>query len=302
MRGRRPGSRARGCARRRPTAARHARPTASRCPWDGRRPRAALQAEHATTHRAPRRDDRPRLHARLGRHARGTHDDPSRPACCRLPGRPSLSSCSDALETGRRPQRTRPGWSHRCPGRDRCCGPPSWASPSRRTGGGRSSVGPDPRAGTTRRRHRAHPGQHARLPLRRGRRRQSRIGPRCHGMHRSSPHSSAQSHGPAATSLRAHDPGTPHRHLRPRRGASGRLMKSPLLSFLGAPMISCRWVPTACPAVVGTQKRGHRGVAPLLEGLFGGDLLSHTVSRAVPSALKGLASGFGMEPGVSPSL
>src|SRR4051794_2351605 len=38
------------------------------------------------------------------------------------------------------------------------------------------------------------------------------------------------------------------------------------------------------------------------EGMFGGDLLSHPVSRAVPSALTGLASGFGMEPGVSPSL
>jgi hypothetical protein len=34
----------------------------------------------------------------------------------------------------------------------------------------------------------------------------------------------------------------------------------------------------------------------------GGVLLSHTVSRAVPSALKGLTSGFGMGPGVSPSL
>jgi hypothetical protein len=41
---------------------------------------------------------------------------------------------------------------------------------------------------------------------------------------------------------------------------------------------------------------------PSKERVFGGDLLSHTVSRAVPSALKGLASGFGMEPGVSPSL
>src|SRR3954465_4306706 len=37
-------------------------------------------------------------------------------------------------------------------------------------------------------------------------------------------------------------------------------------------------------------------------GRFGGDLLSHPVARAVPSALTGLASGFGMEPGVSPSL
>jgi hypothetical protein len=33
--------------------------------------------------------------------------------------------------------------------------------------------------------------------------------------------------------------------------------------------------------------------------MSGDVLLSHTVSRAVPSALKGLASGFGMEPGVS---
>ena len=32
----------------------------------------------------------------------------------------------------------------------------------------------------------------------------------------------------------------------------------------------------------------------------GGVLLSHTVSRAVPSALEGLTSGFGMGPGVSP--
>ena len=34
--------------------------------------------------------------------------------------------------------------------------------------------------------------------------------------------------------------------------------------------------------------------------MSGGVLLSHTVSRAVPSALEGLTSGFGMGPGVSP--
>jgi hypothetical protein len=34
----------------------------------------------------------------------------------------------------------------------------------------------------------------------------------------------------------------------------------------------------------------------------GGVLLSHTLAGAVPSALEGLASGFGMGPGVSPSL
>ena len=43
---------------------------------------------------------------------------------------------------------------------------------------------------------------------------------------------------------------------------------------------------------------------PGLKGVFvyGGVLLSRTVSREVPSALRGLASGFGMGPGVSPSL
>jgi hypothetical protein len=35
---------------------------------------------------------------------------------------------------------------------------------------------------------------------------------------------------------------------------------------------------------------------------LGGDLLSHPASQAVPSALEGLTSGFGMGPGVSPPL
>ena len=38
---------------------------------------------------------------------------------------------------------------------------------------------------------------------------------------------------------------------------------------------------------------------PSLERMSGGVLLSHAVTHAVPSALKGLASGFGMGPGVS---
>jgi hypothetical protein len=37
-------------------------------------------------------------------------------------------------------------------------------------------------------------------------------------------------------------------------------------------------------------------------GFSGNDLLFHPVTRAVPSALKSLASGFGMGPGVSSSL
>jgi hypothetical protein len=36
--------------------------------------------------------------------------------------------------------------------------------------------------------------------------------------------------------------------------------------------------------------------------MSGGVLLSHEVPLAVPSALKSLTSGFGMGPGVSPSL
>ena len=36
--------------------------------------------------------------------------------------------------------------------------------------------------------------------------------------------------------------------------------------------------------------------------LVGGNLLSHTLPSAVPSARVGLASGFGMGPGVSPPL
>ena len=36
--------------------------------------------------------------------------------------------------------------------------------------------------------------------------------------------------------------------------------------------------------------------------LAGGDLLSHTLPGAVPSAQVGLASGFGMGPGVTPPL
>src|SRR4029450_4732011 len=41
----------------------------------------------------------------------------------------------------------------------------------------------------------------------------------------------------------------------------------------------------------------HRAALPKVSG---GDLLSHPVARAVPSALEGLTSGFGMGPGVSP--
>ena len=50
-----------------------------------------------------------------------------------------------------------------------------------------------------------------------------------------------------------------------------------------------------------TQRKGPPCVGgPFLEWLSGCVLLSHTVTSAVPSALKGLASGFGMEAGRFP--
>jgi hypothetical protein len=40
---------------------------------------------------------------------------------------------------------------------------------------------------------------------------------------------------------------------------------------------------------------------PFSHVVFGGDLLSHTLTSAVPSALQGLATGFGKGPGVPPT-
>ena len=54
-----------------------------------------------------------------------------------------------------------------------------------------------------------------------------------------------------------------------------------------------------------TKATAHRlftGRWPSYQRMSGDVLLSHTVARAVPSALRGLASGFGMGPGVSLSL
>src|SRR6185503_6484355 len=51
-----------------------------------------------------------------------------------------------------------------------------------------------------------------------------------------------------------------------------------------------------------TTKVVRQSRTPLVESVSGDVLLSHAVARAVPSALRGLASGFGMGPGVSLSL
>lgn len=80
---------------------------------------------------------------------------------------------------------------------------------------------------------------------------------------------------------------------------------------------SSRWgssVLTLSSSFTVMHGRGHPGTRahkalmaahPEVDGhqqkMSGGDLLSHAASRAVPSALKSLASGFGMEPGVSSS-
>src|SRR3954466_15666984 len=53
-----------------------------------------------------------------------------------------------------------------------------------------------------------------------------------------------------------------------------------------------------CP--VGGMSSAPCGVGVV--GCSGGVLLSHDLAVAVPSALEGLASGFGMGPGVSPPL
>ena len=60
-------------------------------------------------------------------------------------------------------------------------------------------------------------------------------------------------------------------------------------------------VPAFRPTDPETSKRPPRRVASS-EVLSGDVLLSHNLPVAVPSALKGLTSGFGMEPGVSLSL
>ena len=54
--------------------------------------------------------------------------------------------------------------------------------------------------------------------------------------------------------------------------------------------------------VPGNANRATPEGMALPEKLSGGVLLSHNLPVAVPSALKGLTSGFGMGPGVSLSL
>ena len=62
------------------------------------------------------------------------------------------------------------------------------------------------------------------------------------------------------------------------------------------------YVDTAGDLVNGEEVRRRATLKPsdlFFHKYCGGDLLSHTLSSAVPSAQAGLASGFGMRPGVS---
>jgi len=87
----------------------------------------------------------------------------------------------------------------------------------------------------------------------------------------------------------------------PCRGHHGQLLRG--CRRLGAE-VGRRLGPwPRCPPMWGTSARNDEGPpsrVALREWLSGGVLLSHAVTRAVPSAHRGLASGFGMGPGVSP--
>ena len=99
---------------------------------------------------------------------------------------------------------------------------------------------------------------------------------------------------------------------RPRRGegggGSGKLSAGAFdldLDF-GQLTLTLAWA--RCLGAVGVaygcnaKKADPYGDRPSSEEMCGGVLLSREASLAVPSALRGLTSGFGMGPGVSPSL
>lgn len=100
-----------------------------------------------------------------------------------------------------------------------------------------------------------------------------------------------------------------HGLLRPRKvsagsaGSAGRplLAKGHLLSMTRQSMMSSR--ERKRPALR-KKKTPHlpRGKMRRLGSQAGGDVLSHPVTRAVPSALRGLTAVFGMGTGVAPAL
>ena len=103
--------------------------------------------------------------------------------------------------------------------------------------------------------------------------------------------------------------GVSARHRPPLRGGCGwGWQANPIETFpwCSGLVPGCGVGVASLPAGVGVVllwvvKKGgpHVCGAPLLEVGGGGVLLSHTLASAVPSACPGLASGFGMGPGVS---
>ena len=91
-------------------------------------------------------------------------------------------------------------------------------------------------------------------------------------------------------------PPCPARSFRPRACRPSPVCRS--RSWLDADQATLAWV----LHLPGNALRATRERVTLNGKMSGGVLLSHAVARAVPSAQKGLASGFGMGPGVSLSL
>jgi hypothetical protein len=82
------------------------------------------------------------------------------------------------------------------------------------------------------------------------------------------------------------------------RGSPGERHKVGASGGVGCLVVPGFWG-WVCVLNVGGPNRGGWGLDQCVSG---GDLLSHTLPGAVPSALWVLASGFGMGPGVSPTL
>jgi hypothetical protein len=107
----------------------------------------------------------------------------------------------------------------------------------------------------------------------------------------------------------------PGRADRPSRGARAELLSvAPTRTSCHAGLVLSSAEPPRGASPAAPRRVRSRNGAGMKKGkgrirrcgpcqrMSGGVLLSHAVTRAVPSALRGLASGFGMEPGVSLSL
>lgn len=119
---------------------------------------------------------------------------------------------------------------------------------------------------------------------------------------RSPPRSEPPPARPRSTRPRSFRSRPPPNGGRPRPSSERRLRCSSTVCLLLWGRYQAK--PCTCEHKESERKKrpARRTERASLESMSGCVLLSHTVTSAVPSALKGLASGFGMEPGVSPSL